>query len=79
VNRLFKSYQHDAHHSLFEEKTFRKLISKYFFEQEFFLLYYDEISSWGSKHKKLFWLRKIIHHFIPKSLQEEMIIKSVKM
>jgi len=75
VNRIFKSYQHEAHISLFDINSLRKLVSKYFSEETFFLLPYDEVSSWGSKHKKFFWVRKLLHHFLPKNLQEEIIIK----
>lgn len=76
VNRLLKSSFHHEHISLFDNESLKALISEYFYLEQFFFLSYDEISSWGSKHKNLFWLRKMIHVFLPRGLQEEMVVKA---
>ena len=74
VNRALKSSFHKGHISLFDISEIKKSVGKYFSIEEFFCLPYDEISSWGSRHKKMFWVRKLTHHFLPKGLQENIII-----
>lgn len=74
VNRIFKSYFHRWHVSLFDVNSLKEFASKYFAIEKFFCLPYDEVSSWGSRHKEFYRLRKFIHHLLPKSLQENIII-----
>lgn len=77
VNRLLKSSFHPEHVSLFDANSLQLLVSRYFRIERFFLLSYDEISCWGSRHKNLFWVRKLVHNFLPVSLQEEMVLKAI--
>lgn len=74
VNRILKSSFREGHNILFSIDSIKEIVSKYFDIVEFFCLTYDEISSAGSKHKKFFWFRKFLHHFLPQSLQENIII-----
>jgi 2-polyprenyl-3-methyl-5-hydroxy-6-metoxy-1,4-benzoquinol methylase len=74
LNRLLKSSYHPAHVSLLDSKLLRQLVNDYFFIEKLFYLPYDSISSWGSKHKRFYWFRKLIHYFIPKNLQENIIL-----
>jgi len=74
VNRILKSSFHRGHISLFDIPEIKKIVGKYFEIEEFFCLPYDSVSSWGSRFKKMFWLRKFIHHLAPQSLQEDIII-----
>ena len=74
VNRILKSSFHHGHVSLFDLSGIKRTVSKYFEIEDFFCLPYDSVSSWGSKHKRLYWLRKLVHYFIPQSLQEDIII-----
>ena len=74
VNRLFKSYHAPAHLSLFNRKELESLLGKSGFStKEFAMFPYTEESSEGSKHKWFFLIRKAIHPFLPKFLQEEML------
>lgn len=77
VNKLLRSSFLGSHVSLFDIKTFKETVSKYFRIKQFFCLPYDEISSSGSKHRKFYWLRGLVHRFLPEGLQEEMIIKGI--
>jgi len=78
VNRILKSSFHKGHISLFDITGIKKSVDKYFSIEEFFCLPYDSISSWGSKHKNMFWVRKMVHNFIPQSLQEDSVILGKK-
>ncbi|MDI6807226.1 MAG: class I SAM-dependent methyltransferase [Candidatus Aenigmarchaeota archaeon] len=74
VNRLLKSSFHPTHISLFDIQSLKRITSKYFFIQRMFCLPYDKISSFGSKFKRLYWFRGLIHHFLPTNLQEEIVL-----
>ncbi len=78
VNTIFKSSFREGHNIIFSIHSVKDIVSKYFDIIEFFCLPYDEISSAGSRHKKLFFFRKLIHYFLPQSLQEDMIILGKK-
>jgi len=78
INRILKSSFHKGHVSLFDIDEIKKIMKKYFKIEKFFCLPYDSVSSWGSRYKKMFWLRKFIHNFIPQGLQEDIIILARK-
>jgi SAM-dependent methyltransferase len=74
VNRVFRSSYHHSHISLFDSRQLIEVVNHYFFIEKFFYIPYDAVSSYGSKHKNFYWLRKIVHYFIPKNLKENMIL-----
>jgi len=74
INRIFKSSFHKWHVSLFDVDSIKEIISNYFIIEKIFCSYYDSVSSWGSKHKRLYKFRKFIHYFLPKNFQENIII-----
>jgi ubiquinone/menaquinone biosynthesis C-methylase UbiE len=75
INRLFHSYEKQAHLSLFSINELKELLEKNNFKiKKFFCLPYTEESSEGSKFKVFFPLRKLMHYLLPKSLQEDIII-----
>lgn len=75
INRAFKSYHAPAHLSLFNRKELSGLLEDNGFKITGYTLFpYTEESSEGSKHRSLFFFRKAIHHFLPKRLQEEMVL-----
>lgn len=78
INKLFKSYHHHEHISLFDIKSLKTLVSKYFIVQKIIILPYDKVSSWGARHKILIPLRRLIHYFLPETLKENIIIKASK-
>jgi ubiquinone/menaquinone biosynthesis C-methylase UbiE len=79
INRIFKNYHAPLHFSLFNYLELKELLEKNGFKIEYFYCQpYTEENSYGSKNKWTFIFRKIIHEFLPKELQEEMIIKAIK-
>lgn len=79
VNRIFKSYETPIHINLFNYQQLKKLLEEKGFEVEkFYCQPYSEENCYGSRNKWSFIFRNIIHNFLPKSLQEQMIVKAVK-
>lgn len=79
INRLFHSYEAPLHLSLFSRKELFELLEKNGFKVVKFACFpYTEESSSGSKHKRFFFLRKLLHRFLPQSLQENMCVVAVK-
>ena len=79
INRIFHSYEKEAHLSLFSLKEIKDLLKKHNFSIVFVeMLPYTEESNYGSRHKELFLLRKLIHHFLPFSLRENIVIVGKK-
>ncbi|MDO8428058.1 MAG: class I SAM-dependent methyltransferase [Candidatus Diapherotrites archaeon] len=79
INRMFKSYHAPLHFTLFTKQELTELLQKHGLKiQKFYCQPYTEESCDGSQKKWLFPIRKIMHHFLPNSLQEEMIILAEK-
>ena len=79
VNRIFKSYETPIHISLFDSQELEKLLEKYNLKVEkFYCQPYSDENCYGSTKKWTFLFRKIIHYVLPRSLQEQMIVKAVK-
>lgn len=79
VNRLTGSYFTNVHFSLFTKPELWGLLERNGFEVlDFRCFPYTEESSDGARHKSFFWLRKLMHFFLPQSLQEEMIVVARK-
>jgi ubiquinone/menaquinone biosynthesis C-methylase UbiE len=78
LNKIFKSYYTKSHQYIFDTKTIKSIISKYFIVETFFCLPYTEPYLLGPKGASLIWFRRFIHHFLPQSLQENMIILARK-
>jgi len=79
VNRIFHNYETPIHISLFNYKGLEGLLERNGFRVEkYFCQPYTEENAYGSRNKWTFVARKLAHHFLPRSLQEEMIIKAVK-
>jgi len=73
-NKIFKSYFTKSHQILFDTKTIKSTISKYFIIETLLCLPYTEPYLLGPKGASFIWFRRFIHHFLPQSLQENMII-----
>ncbi len=79
INRLFHSYEAPLHYSLFSKEELFQMLKKSGFKVVKFVCFpYTEESSSGSRHKKLFFLRKLLHRFLPQCLQENMCVVAVK-
>lgn len=78
INLIFKNNQHKDHISLMSIDELRGIVSEEFEVLKMTFLPYTEESSYGTKHPKLFFLRKIIHYITPKRLCENMIIVGKK-
>ena len=79
INRVFRNYHAPLHFSLFNYRELEELLEKNGFNVEhFFCQPYTEENSYGSKNGWTFTFRKLLHHFLPRSLQEEMVVKAVK-
>ena len=79
INRLTHSYETPVHPNLFNKKELLLLLDKNGFKvQEFFCQPYNEENSYGSKAKWSFFFRGILHYFLPKSLQEEIVLGARK-
>jgi 2-polyprenyl-3-methyl-5-hydroxy-6-metoxy-1,4-benzoquinol methylase len=78
INRILKSSFVTSHISLFDIPSIKKAMNEYFKIEKTFCLPYDDVSSWGSKHKKMYWLRKLIHPLLPFNLQENVILLARK-
>jgi len=78
LNKIFKSYFTKSHKYLFDTKTIKSIISKYFTVQNFICLPYTEPYLLGPKGAYFIWFRRFIHYFLPQSLQENMIILAKK-
>lgn len=77
INRLFRNYETPIHTSLMGYGELESALRESGFEvEEYFCQPYSEENAYGSRNKWSFALRKIIHHFLPRSLQEEMIVKA---
>jgi len=79
INRVFRTYEKPAHLSLFSKEELFRLLGKHGFKVERFALFpYTEESSEGSRHKWFYFVRGVMHHFLPKSLQEQMVLAARK-
>ena len=79
INRLFHSYEAPLHFSLFSREELFELLEKNNFKVVKFACFpYTEESSSGSRHKQFFFLRKLLHRFLPQCLQENMCVVAVK-
>ncbi|MEM4390633.1 MAG: class I SAM-dependent methyltransferase [Candidatus Diapherotrites archaeon] len=79
INRIFHNYHAPLHFSLFNFQELKSLLEENGFKVvDYYCQPYTEENSYGSKNKWSFAFRKILHYFLPKSLQEEMIVKSIK-
>ncbi|MCR4368482.1 MAG: class I SAM-dependent methyltransferase [archaeon] len=79
VNRVFKSYETPIHISLFNYPQLKKLLEKNGFEiKKFYCQPYSEENCYGSKNKWSFFFRSVLHIFLPRSLQEQMIVLAEK-
>jgi len=80
INRIFHSYEAPLHFSLFTREELFALLEKNGFAISCFRCFpYTEESSAGSRHKRLFFLRKLCHYFLPKGLQENMCFVAKKL
>ena len=67
------------HSKLFDFKELKTKLKAYGFSvEDFFCQPYSNENCYGDKKKWTFLFRKLIHYLLPKSLQEQMIIKAVK-
>lgn len=79
INRVFHSYETPIHISLFDYPELKKLLNDNSLQVEkFYCQPYSNENCYGSQNKWAFVFRKTIHYFLPKSLQEQMILKAVK-
>lgn len=78
LNKIFKSYYTKSHQYLFDTKTIKSVIKKYFTIETFACLPYTEPYLLGPTGASLILFRKFIHYFLPRSLQENMIILAQK-
>ncbi len=79
INRVFHNYHAPLHFSLFNFAELKSLLESNGFKVvDYYCQPYTEENSYGSRNKWSFGLRKALHYLLPKSLQEEMIVKAVK-
>ncbi|MEW6295726.1 MAG: methyltransferase domain-containing protein [Candidatus Diapherotrites archaeon] len=79
INIITKSYNAKLHFNLFGKRELIKIIERNGFKVLKFQCFpYTEESNYGSKHKKLFFLRELIHPLLPQPLQEEMVVIAIK-
>ncbi len=79
LNRLFKSYEKPAHLSLFTRTELLSLLSAHGFSMEKFALFpYTRESSEGSSHVWFYPVRRLLHHFLPGSLRENIAVAARK-
>lgn len=81
INRLFHSYETSSHHSLFDISTLSRLIGARFKIEKLYCLPYDKIYHAHEKRWKNYRaapVRKIMHHLLPTSLQERIVIIAKK-
>lgn len=79
INRTFHSYETPIHVSLFDYPELKNLLEGKGFEiEKFYCQPYSGENCYGSNNQWSFVFRKIIHHLLPRSLQEQMIVKAVK-
>ncbi|HLC92844.1 MAG TPA: class I SAM-dependent methyltransferase [archaeon] len=79
INRIFRSYQTKIHVSLFDEESLKKMLAQTGFAVEkFYCQPYSGENCYGSRNKWSFEARAFLHKVLPRSLQEQMIVKAVK-
>lgn len=79
INRVFHSYETPIHISLFFYHELENLLKRSGFEiDKFYCQPYNDENCYGSRNKWSFIFRKALHYFLPRSLQEQMIVKAVK-
>ncbi len=83
-NRLFHRFdsanpsEYQSHVHVFEINELRKLLEEQgFLVEECFCLPYSEEAS-PNHHGLVYAVRKLVHHFLPQSLQEEIVVCSKK-
>ncbi len=79
VNRVFHSYETPIHISLFDFPKLRGALERNGFAvQAYYCQPYSDENCYGSMNKWSFFFRALLHNFLPKSLQEQMVVKAVK-
>lgn len=79
INIVFHSYEAPLHFCLFSRQELFTMLEKSGFEIKSFVCFpYTEESSPGSRHRHFFFLRKLLHRFLPQCLQENMCVVAVK-
>ncbi len=79
VNRIFKSYHTPIHISLFDYRELGAALEVAGFAvQEFYCRPYSGENCYGSRNRWSFLFRGALHYLLPKGLQEQMIVKAVK-
>jgi len=78
-NRFTKRYEHKWHKNLFDKESLVEAVGGHGFEvKEFFIVPYDEVSSWGSRHNFVIMLRRFVSLFLPDRLKEDMLLAALK-
>ncbi len=79
INRVFHNYETPIHISLFNYRQLEALLQETGFAVvRHYCQPYTGENSYGSKNRWTFALRSMLHVLLPRSLQEEMIVKAVK-
>lgn len=83
INRIFKSYNTRDHVSLMAEHRLRELLTQNRFQiKEFLYLPMMYEGLWKPtlryRFQYFYWLRRIIHYFMPKKLREDMVVLARK-
>ncbi len=79
INKIFHNYETPIHISLMNFGELGQVLVENGFEvEERFCQPYSEENAYGSRNKWTFALRALLHSFLPVSLQEQMIVKTVK-
>ncbi len=79
VNRLFHNYETPIHISLFIYPKLEALLRENGFRVEkYFCQPYSEENAYGSRNKWTFFFRAALHSALPRGLQEQIIVKAVK-
>ena len=79
VNRVFHSYETPIHISLLDFYSLKKLLEKNgFVVQKYYCQPYSDENCYGSRNKWSFMFRALIHYFLPRRLQEQIIVKAIK-
>lgn len=79
INKIFHNYKTPIHISLMNFRELRSALEGSGFEvRRRFCQPYSGENSYGSRNKWTFFLRALLHNFLPRSLQEQMIVMAVK-
>lgn len=78
INKVFKTYETPTHCSLQNIESLKKLIPKDLEIVKIFCLPYSDQARTDIKYKTLRLFRILLHHLLPNSLQERIILIAVK-